>query len=392
MQLLAWLGITLVAIPLVFYALYPALLKTIAKGRELHAGVLDALPALSVVIPVYNECKMIEKRVKNFDNVEYPRELLHVIFVDGASTDGTPEIIEQLAAENRPYITVLRQRSRLGYNAGVYDGVAAARSDIVVVGEGGGILHEKALTSVVKYFANPAIGVVTGKPAPINPQESLATRMEAAYRVAHDRIRLAESIVDSTPDMKGELLAFRREIGLKLQPGETLPDNTGFDMAISYAARRLGWRAILDPDAVVYEYVPTTLRDRITVQIRRGTTFAGALWINRSMILNPRFGIFGLLIVPSRFLMLILFPWMLIIGGASLFFASLYDPFLGLLVLLLLGLGLAIRRIRYTLFSFIISQFALAVATIRLLRGRSSQLINTVSSCAWIRFASLTFR
>jgi len=47
---------------------------------------------------------------------------------------------------------------------------------------------------------------------------------------------------------------------------------------------------------------------------------------------------------------------------------------------LLLGLGSTIRRLRYTLFTFIISQFVLALATIRLLGGRSSQLINTVSS------------
>ena len=380
MELLVWTGIVLLGIPILFYATYPALLKAIARDRELRAEPLKVLPNLSIIIPVYNERKMIEKRVKNFDQVTYPHELLKVIFVDGASTDGTPELIEQLAAEGRPYVSVFRQPTRRGYNAGVYDGVTAATSDIVVLSEGGGIFQEGALESVVRYFANPAIGVVTGRPVPSNPDQSLATRMEVAYRIAHDKIRLTESVIDSTPDMKGELLAFRREIGLKLRPGETLPDDTGFDMAISYEARKSGWRTILDPEAVVYEYVPTTMKDRITVQIRRGTTFVGAMWINRSMIFDHGLGLFGDLIVPSRFLMLMIFPWLLILGGIIMCIACVYEPVLVPPILFLIGLCSVIRRLRYTFISFVLSQFVLAIAVVRLLSGRSSQFIGTVSS------------
>ncbi len=163
--------------------------------------------------------------------------------------------------------------------------------------------------------------------------------MEAAYRAGHDKVRYAESKIGSTPDMKGELLALRKEIGLRLKPLETLPDNASFDMSISYMARLLGFRAIFDPEAVFYEYAAVTFKDRMIVQIRRGTAFTRALWNFKSMFLNPKYGAFGILIAPSRLLSLIVFPWMLIAALFVLHYESIFDPLLGAALLILVGLA-----------------------------------------------------
>lgn len=346
--------------------------------KTLNSGVNEEFaPFVSIVIPTFNEGKVISKRIENLDALEYPSNQMEVIFVDGASTDGTAELIERLS-KSRPYLHLVRQTSRQGYNAAIYEGIRQAKSDIVITGEGGSFFHPRAISSVVRHLAESSVGVVAGKSVLYNPKETWVTRLEEAYRNAHDSIRFAESKVDSTPDMKGELLAFRKEIGLLLMAGGILAPYAFFDMSISYFARAKGLRAIFEPEAIFYEYAPTTIRERMIVQVRRGTSFTGSLWSFRYMILNPKFGYFGTLIVPSRFLFLIAFPWMLLCAPFVLFWESLSQPLLGAAVLALVLVFLLHGRTRYALISFALSQVAAVAVGLRLLLGRYSQMINTV--------------
>ena len=323
---------------------------------------------------------MIEKRVENLGDLEYPANRFEVIFVDGASSDGTAQTIDKLSAD-RPFIRLLRQPSREGYNSAIYEGVCQAKSDIIITAGAGELFHPRAIASVVRHLSDGTIGAATGKAVFYNPDESLATRLEAAYRKINDQLRITESRIDSTVDMKGELLAFRKEIGLKLRPGVYLPESASFDTSVAYVARLLGFRAIFDPAAIFYEYAPRHMRERIMVQIRRGTAFTGTLWNFRSMILNPRFGYFGLAILPSRFLMLVVFPWMLLAAPFALLYEMLLQPplviqaaiVLGATCILLLG-----RKTRDLLLSFGLSQIVLVIVTLRLLLGTHTQIINTV--------------
>ena len=373
------LGISLLIVPLAYYALYTLTIKGLSKRKTDKIDFNPSFaPCVSVIIPTYNEVKTIEKRIRNFEDLEYPTGKIEVLFVDGASTDGTPELIDRLKNQGRSYIHLVRQPSRQGYNSAIYEGINQAKSDIVITSEVGAMFHPRAITSVVRHLAQPSIGVATGKSVLSNPSESLATRLEAAYRETHDEIRYAESVIDSTPDMKGELLAFRKEIGLRLRPGETISESGSFDMCLSYMARMLGLRAIFDPEAVFYEYTPVSMRDRMTVQIRRGASFTGALWNFRSVIFNRKLGYFGLLIAPSRFMMLIVLPWVLLSSAFVLLIESLSQPLIGGGVLALALVGLLYKRTRYTLLSFILSQIVLAIATFRLLLRRHTQIINTL--------------
>ena len=375
------LGLLLLVIPLGYYALYAFTIRALSKAKtESIRSNPDFMPFVSVVIPTYNEIKMIERRVKNFDSLEYPHDQMEVIFVDGKSTDGTAELINRLRSGGREYIRLVQQSSRQGYNSAIYEGICQARSDIVVTGEAGSFFHPKAIASVVRHLADSSTGVATGKSVLYNPDESLATRLEAAYRDTHDALRLSESVVDSTPDMKGELLAFRKEVGLKLQPRVTLPDSASFDMSISYLSRSLGLRAVFEPDAIFYEYAPRTMRERMIVQIRRGTAFTGALWNFRSMMLRRKFGYFGTLIAPSHALILIVFPWMLLIAPFVLMAESLNNPLAGAIVLSLGIVALLYGKLRYRFLSFVFSQIVLGIATIRLLLRRHTQIIDTVTT------------
>jgi len=56
---------------------------------------MDNLPAVSVIVPAYNEGKNIANLIESLLHLDYPKELLEIIIVDNNSTDRTKEIINQ---------------------------------------------------------------------------------------------------------------------------------------------------------------------------------------------------------------------------------------------------------------------------------------------------------
>ena len=116
-------GLLLVAIPLASYALYGLIIRSLARSKTISSRRPNFRPFVSIIIPTYNETKIIRKRVENLDSLNYPMNGFEAIFVDGASKDGTPDLLEQLGRENRPYLRVVRQLTRKGYNAAIYEGI-----------------------------------------------------------------------------------------------------------------------------------------------------------------------------------------------------------------------------------------------------------------------------
>jgi glycosyltransferase involved in cell wall biosynthesis len=85
-------------------------------------------PLLSIVMPVYNERDTVAEMVERVLAVPLRKEL---IAIDDASTDGSREILERLAAEKG--FKVLRQARNAGKGAAVRRGIAEAQGDVIVV-------------------------------------------------------------------------------------------------------------------------------------------------------------------------------------------------------------------------------------------------------------------
>jgi glycosyltransferase involved in cell wall biosynthesis len=83
---------------------------------------------LSVVIPVYNEVKTLERIVAAVREVPVEKE---IILVDDCSTDGTRALLQEL--EKLPDVRAFYHAVNQGKGAAVRRGVAAATRDLVVI-------------------------------------------------------------------------------------------------------------------------------------------------------------------------------------------------------------------------------------------------------------------
>ena len=83
---------------------------------------------VSIICPVYNEERFIDRCIRSILEQDYPKDSLEVLFVDGRSTDRTREIIEKYMQEHS-YIRLLdneRQVVPYALNKGVEESTATA--------------------------------------------------------------------------------------------------------------------------------------------------------------------------------------------------------------------------------------------------------------------------
>ena len=379
-QVISWVSFSIL---LLFYLSYFLVLRYYHhKKKEEVEGSSEFYPKVSLIVPVYNEEKIVSKKIQNISELNYPKEKMEVIFVDGCSTDSTPEIIETYSKNHDGFVRLIRERQRRGYNSAICEGVLESHGDIIVMTDGGAYYDQNALKHLVARFVDPEVGAVTGKEIVLGDPRALGPRLEATYREFYDFMRTAESQMDSTPDSKGEILAVRRKICENLVQRINLSPSASFDCCIPYQAKLEGYRTVFEPKATYYEYAPSSFMDRMKQQIRRAAILMGSLFLFRNMIMNKKYGKFGLVIAPFHFVMQVILPWLFILGCISLLIVTVFNPASTVIMwaILLLPAILVSLKNRALLLSFIQSQLALVVAALRVVTRRDSVIINTIPS------------
>ena len=74
---------------------YPSLMAVVALRAKPKNKDYSYQPFVSIVVPTYNEEKVIGKRIENLFDLNYPKDKYEVIVVDSGSTDRTAEIVEE---------------------------------------------------------------------------------------------------------------------------------------------------------------------------------------------------------------------------------------------------------------------------------------------------------
>jgi mycofactocin system glycosyltransferase len=116
----------------------------------------QALPMVSVVIPVYNRPQEIQECLASLENLDYPADKVEVIVVDDASRDHTLAVVRQFD------VRLIVQSYNQGQSAARNTGAAAARGEIVAFMDSDCIAHPGWLSDLVPYFQDPRVALVGG--------------------------------------------------------------------------------------------------------------------------------------------------------------------------------------------------------------------------------------
>jgi len=220
-------------------------------------------PALTVIIPAYNEGAMVAKSIESVVAARYPRERLEILVVDDGSTDDTWTHIERIAARYPECVTKIRFRENRGKRAALAEGIRRGRGEVVVTIDSDSVIDEGTLLSIAGPFRNPRVGAVAGKVLVYNRREGLIPRMlHVRFVLSFDFLRSVQSTYGTVYCCPGALSAYR---GSVLR--EVLPDweeqnflgvkcTYGEDRALTNYVLKHGHDSVYQTTAVVHTVVP----------------------------------------------------------------------------------------------------------------------------------------
>jgi cellulose synthase/poly-beta-1,6-N-acetylglucosamine synthase-like glycosyltransferase len=265
-----WVSLILVSYT---YALYPCVLfiayalvqaqadlRYLARGRDRRRPPVreEALPAVTLIIPAYNEELHLAERIANLGQLDYPRDRMQVVFVSDGSTDRTNDM---LTAVDEPTIKTVLLPARSGKAQALNEAVAHARHDIFVFSDASTLFAPDALRRLVRHFADPGVGVVCGALRFNGGGEF--TQTEGVYWRYEMMLRLMEARLGATLTASGAIYALRRDCYRPLRADDVIDD-----FVVPMRARGLGYRVVFDPEAEAVDFAGASVKEEFTRRVR----------------------------------------------------------------------------------------------------------------------------
>jgi cellulose synthase/poly-beta-1,6-N-acetylglucosamine synthase-like glycosyltransferase len=285
------------------YIGYPLLLAVLARlfYRDIHVG--EITPPVTLLISAFNEADVIEAKLKNTLALDYPREHLEVIVISDASSDGTDEIVRSFSGDR---VTLLRMPVRGGKTVGLNAAFKVAKSQIVVFSDANIMYRKDTVRWLVRNFADPTVGCVTGDSRYEDNLTSAAHEQENTYWGYERYIRTLESNLGSTVGGDGAIFAIRRELYTPLAP-ESIND-----LVVPLQIVAKGYRAVFEPMAIGIEPSAGDFRK----EFRRKRRIVNRSWrgvMAVSEVLNPaRVGLFAWQVWSHKVLRWLVLPFVIV--------------------------------------------------------------------------------
>jgi len=325
----------------------------------------DFQPNVTILVPVHNEEKIVESKLRNLKDVSYPKEKIEVIVTDDASTDATLiEVRSFIKKHPELNIKIVKQNQRGGKAEALNKSLAVSTNNIVIVSDADTFWHPDILRKALPYLSAPIVGGITGWGINRNANQSWVTRAESNYLNFMFTLRLGESKIHSTIRFEGGFCAYKKNAFERFDC-ESGADDSGTALQIV----QNGFRTILVPEATFMTDFPSKLRDKIRIKTRRAHQLA-TLWIRcLKLLLTGGLVLPKKIAIPEIFISIfnpVLFVALVVITVVTVI---IYPPLLVFLVSLLFFM-VVIPKTRSYLVEIVLSHLILFHALILNLRRK----------------------
>jgi cellulose synthase/poly-beta-1,6-N-acetylglucosamine synthase-like glycosyltransferase len=264
---------------------------------------LAATPAVTVVIPAYNEEETIAGSMRSVLALDYPADKLELLVFDDHSTDRTSAIARAVAAEHPGRrIRIIRNPRNLGKARSLNRGLQLARGEFFACLDADSLVDRQTLRKQLALYessGDPDLAIVT--PAMrVHPARTLAQKFQRLEYLIFLFAARMMSHLDAIAVAPGPFSLYRTAIIRKLGGFDT--DNPTEDMEIAFRVQAHNYRIRQCPDAHVSTIPPATFGG--VIRQRRQRWYRGSIWNAlkyRRVLLSRRFGEFGIIHGLSTF-------------------------------------------------------------------------------------------
>ena len=261
-------------------------------------------PKVAVLIPAYNEEKVIERTVRAALNSNYPN--LRVIVIDDGSRDRTLEVAREAfareAASGRVLIlTKLNSGKAEALNYGIEH---IGDAELFVGIDADTVIAPDAISRLVPHFINPRVGAIAGN-AKVGNRVNLWTRWQALeYITSQNFERRALDVLGAVSVVPGAIGAWR--VSAVREAGGYHIDTVAEDADLTMALLRLGYRVEYEDMALAYTEAPTNANGLMRQRFRWSFGILQAVYKHRRVV--ARKGALGWVALPNIVIFQILLP------------------------------------------------------------------------------------
>lgn len=225
------------------YLLYPVSLPVLSlffskRRKQGNAGRFK----VSMVIAAHNEERVIEEKIRNCFDLEFPRKNLEILIGSDCSTDKTNAIVSKYA----PDVKLFAFNQRGGKAAVLNQLVPRAQGDILVFCDANTMLLRNALQKLLAHFEDPSIGCVCGRLILHDGGHSALGIGESIYWNLESEIKKLEGKLGIVIGANGGIYAIRRELFERIPVEKTVMD----DFFVTTRVLKAGKAAIYEPQAI----------------------------------------------------------------------------------------------------------------------------------------------
>lgn len=333
MSVTLWVLGASLAMTLYLYVGYPLLLFVLSRFVHRPVQRAEVRPTLTLVVPVYNEAGVIEKKLRNCLELDYPPERLEILVASDGSSDATEAIVAGFADRGVRLLSLARRGKASALNAAA----DAASGEILVLTDANTFLEPRALIALARDFGDPEVGGVCGNKKFFVARGGDTTEAGEGLYWRYDKWQKAlETRLGSIFAADGTLHALRRDLYVPLEDPAQADD-----IAISTRVVLQGHRLVYEPDAVAFEEAPAEGATEFLRKVRVTNHSVRALLNLGASLWTSGFYSFELL---SHKLLRHLSPFFLLGLLVSNALVAGAHPLLGILLVLQLGfyaLGIA---------------------------------------------------
>ena len=222
----------------------------------------DYHPAITLIVPAFNEEKVIRRTLQSVIACDYPD--MQIIVVDDGSTDDTAGVVET-HFHDVPNLMLVRQQNGGKWSA-INHAITLSNTPFFCVLDADSLIEKNAIWQIVQPFKDPRVGAVSGTIEIGNSRNLLTAFQTLEYMHTQQVMRRAYEVFDGIIVVPGALGAWRTEavIAAGFVSGETITE----DADLTIAVHRQDYKVRYQANAKSYTEAPLNIRDFLRQRFR----------------------------------------------------------------------------------------------------------------------------
>ena len=260
-------------------------------------------PSVSVVVPAYNEGKVVVATVHSLLASRYDGPL-QILVVDDGSRDDTVEVTQRAFLGERRVSVLTKENG--GKASALNHGITRATGEIIIGLDADTVFLPDTIRALVQPLENPKVGAVAGN-AKVGNRINLVTRLQALeYITSQNLDRRAFAQLDCITVVPGAVGAWRKSAvdGVGGFRSDTLAE----DQDLTIRLHRAGWSVDYVDSAIAYTEAPDSLHGLAKQRFRWSFGTLQCVWKHRAVLFRRGQGALGWFAFPCVWLFQLIFP------------------------------------------------------------------------------------